>query len=796
MPDIFETVDAAGNTSTGYTLQTGQTVQGTLSAPGDHDWYAVNLAAGQTYTFALVGTEMSAVPDTYLQLYGPGGSSLVAFDDDGLPNLNSLITYTATSSGTYYIDAGAYSDFYSGQYGVSVAIGTRATVDIEMGAGIIDTHASWSPAPGTGATVTVGFAQTASGDGDLGFSTFTTQQIAATQAVLQYYSDVCNITFNVLGNTDNAAILLSNYNQSDGSGGHAYYPGSTDPASLTGDVHINRNANSATSLPVGSYEFYTLMHELGHAVGLSHPGLYNAGPGQTITYATDAEFIQDTQQYTVMSYFDESNAMPSSWGSYPDTLMLYDIYALQQIYGANMSTRAGDTVYGFHSNAGSDVYDFATNTVPVVCIWDGGGIDTLDLSGYSASENISLIGGTFSNVGGQMDNVSIAYGAVIENAIGGSSSDLIHLSADAVDNLVNGNGGSDTVWVSYDYGSGYTLLTGSTASDLIMLGAAGIDTLLNCESVHFANGTTVSTASLLASTPVAHPTHDFNGDGTNDILVREEGSGAISYGAMSQGSIGWNGLDTLPEWTIEGVGDFDANGHDNDLLVRQTGTDYLSYGEVSNGSISWHGLDFLPAAWTIQGLGDFDADGDRNAFLVRQTNTGYLSYGEVSNGSISWHGLDFLPTDWTVQTLGDFDGDGHGNDVLVQETSTGYLSYGEVGNGSISWHGLDFLPAGWAVQDVGDFDGDGLDNDVLVQQASTGYLSYGEVSDGSISWHGLDVLPGWTVQSVGDFDGDGLDNDVLVRQASTGYLSYGEVSNDSISWHGLENLPTSWLVVG
>src|SRR6185503_11104660 len=114
----------------------------------------------------------------------------------------------------------------------------------------------------------------------------------------------------------------------------------------------------------------------------------------------------------VMGYFDESNTT-TSFGSYPDTLMLYDIYALQQIYGANLATRSGNTVYGFNSTAGG-VYDFTINTDPALCIWDGGGIDTLDCSGYSNSQIISLVAGTFSNIGGFSGNVSIAIGAVIE----------------------------------------------------------------------------------------------------------------------------------------------------------------------------------------------------------------------------------------------------------------------------------------------------------------------------------------------------------------------------------------------
>ena len=75
-----------------------------------------------------------------------------------------------------------------------------------------------------------------------------------------------------------------------------------------------------------------------------------------------------------MSYFDESNTT-SSFGSYADGLMLYDIYALQQLSGANTSTRSGNTVYGFNSTAGG-IFDFTINASPAISIWDGAGAET------------------------------------------------------------------------------------------------------------------------------------------------------------------------------------------------------------------------------------------------------------------------------------------------------------------------------------------------------------------------------------------------------------------------------------
>jgi len=108
-----------------------------------------------------------------------------------------------------------------------------------------------------------------------------------------------------------------------------------------------------------------------------------------------------------MSYFGATSTGAVIPTNDVGTPLMFDILALQNIYGANMTTRMGDTVYGFGSNAGSP-YDFASNSAPQFCIWDAGGSDTLNCSGFSQSQAINLSAGAFSDVGGYKANVSIA----------------------------------------------------------------------------------------------------------------------------------------------------------------------------------------------------------------------------------------------------------------------------------------------------------------------------------------------------------------------------------------------------
>ena len=170
-------------------------------------------------------------------------------------------------------------------------------------------------------------------------------------------------------------------------------------------------------------------------------------------------YREDTIQFTNMSYFDASHSgadhtdqRGKTW--YGSTPLLDDITAMQRLYGANLTTRTGDDTYGFNSN----IVDRAVFHLDdadeqfVVCIYDCGGDDTLDFSGYGASQKIRLAEGAFSNIGELTKNVAIALGTVIENAIGGRGRDLIvgngvdnELNGDSGADILKGRGGSDTL---------------------------------------------------------------------------------------------------------------------------------------------------------------------------------------------------------------------------------------------------------------------------------------------------------------------------------------------------------------
>ncbi|HUP67722.1 MAG TPA: M10 family metallopeptidase C-terminal domain-containing protein [Sphingomicrobium sp.] len=315
----------------------------------------------------------------------------------------------------------------------------------------------------------------------------------------------------------------------------AYYPSGTG-GKYSQYHHISSDVWTADPtvnwtngwLNYSGYGWTTITHELGHTLGLSHPGPYNYGPGFSATYENSATYAQDTRQYSIMSYWSASKTgsltvdAATGLSNYPQTPMIDDIMAIQRVYGADLTTRSGDTVYGFNSNAGNPLYDFSKNLAPNLAIYDAGGNDTIDMSGANAGVFIDLRPGSFSSAAtlptleqanlatvqlneatddatgdfamwtqasydgwidtlgnavagrigtstGVLDvqalsyqNISIAYNTVIENAIGGSERD--YLVGNDVANNLTGNGGNDVL-----YGlKGNDTLNGGAGSDFFV----------------------------------------------------------------------------------------------------------------------------------------------------------------------------------------------------------------------------------------------------------------------------------------------------------------------------------------
>ena len=283
---------------------------------------------------------------------------------------------------------------------------------------------------------------------------YTAAQQDGLRMAFDTWADVADITFTEVASGANIDVRR-------GYDGGAYssssvYSGSGDIASNYISIDTSpwywQNFNE-----FGDYAMITAIHEIGHSLGLGHTANYN-GSG---TYANDAQFINDSRQYSVMSYFDAHNTGANHQGEYAATPLIYDILAVQNIYGANNSARAGNTTYGFNATESGSEFDFTVNIRPVVAVWDGSGTDTIDVSGWSMTQMINLNDGEFSNVGGGTGNFAIAFNAVIENATGGSGNDTIY--GNDVNNVLIGNAGDDTFHGSL----GHDTITGGTGNDTV-----------------------------------------------------------------------------------------------------------------------------------------------------------------------------------------------------------------------------------------------------------------------------------------------------------------------------------------
>ncbi|MDA4846239.1 M10 family metallopeptidase [Hoeflea poritis] len=352
----------------------------------------------------------------------------------------------------------------------------------------IDSGYKWS-----GSQISYGFLNSgpswANGE-QTGFVAFNAQQKAATREIMELWDELIAVDLVETGSNPASADVNFGNTNTNISYAHAYYP--NEYYDIGGSVWLNAPTYSGLYAPdYGDYYWLTIIHEVGHALGLSHPGAYNGGAP---SYANDAEYAQDTRQWSVMSYFSASHTGADNNGGtgwkYAQTPMVHDILTIQSIYGADTTTRTGDTTYGFNSNAGKEIFDFSQNSAPVLTIYDTGGIDTLDLSGFSQRAIIDLTPGSYSSVGGvsntMTNNLGIAHNTWIENAIGGSGNDTIR--GNNLNNILDGNGGTDTAVFSGAL-TEYTLVEFGGIVAVLTGNGDGIDQLLDFEQIQFADQT-------------------------------------------------------------------------------------------------------------------------------------------------------------------------------------------------------------------------------------------------------------------------------------------------------------------
>ena len=504
---VTPTVDG-GNTdmwhATALTLGASQAAN--IDIPGDQDWYAVDLVAGQGYDFDIKG--LSGFNGS-LSVYN-GSGHLIARNDDFGAGTDAHLDFEPLESGTYYLVAEGSGGTTYGGYTVQASSGARPLLTDS-----IDWGTKLTPAGGVVKVYFANSGETYDGQTSEGWTAYEIQQA---MAALGTYAHAINLTF---VRTTNAAeadfklVTVASLDSGDDGTTLAYMnpPGTTNAGVgvfATDNPYWSDHAGGA--LDQGGIGFTTLIHELGHGLGLAHPfdngGTSTVMTGVLNTYDYSGYGWQNQGVYTVMSYNDGWPGGPFSTGTYYGPIYAYaatpmaiDIAALQAKYGANTTFNTANNVYYLEPGI--------NHQGRFQSIWDAGGYDMITAAHVAADQNVYIdlraasmyytdgnsydgnsspygtSGGAVSRVEDVNGGLTIAQGVVIERADGHAGHDV--LRGNDGGNILDGKAGGDTIYgaggndiIIIDFytaraGWNYDIIDGGTGTDSLTINVAYTD---------------------------------------------------------------------------------------------------------------------------------------------------------------------------------------------------------------------------------------------------------------------------------------------------------------------------------
>jgi hypothetical protein len=478
-------------------------LQGLTGNSGTSAYLAFTASAGSRYWFSAglgSGTTMSIVDSV---------GAAVTLNNT---STSSYKSFTALASGTYFVKLTSATNVSYNVYGGDtlsmppnpstatyqdsfysiLAGGGYYWKNLSSAAAITETSDGLSNARHS---LTYSFATSdPAGDPDGGFTAMGTNEKAAVRAALAYISSLYDITFTEVA-AGTGDIVYANNNQGNTSAGYAYYPSASGS-----NVYLNNQYyGEGSDYSAGTYAWEVLIHETGHALGLKHPGNYNAGGGGTSgPYLPSST---DLRTYTVMSYYDAANLTyytvtgnqyGYSWqynSLNPSTYQHYDFEALQYLYGARTGVHLGNVA-------------FAVNPVMLKTIYADSGLNIIDISNQTLSSDVNLNAGTFSSIGKRTTTAELradipSWATAVPTPTYNGVNDLGIAAGSKFDEVKLGSGAADTVICNND---GDTIVCGNGSATIT--GGAGNDNLQiasNTGTISFTGGGGTDTVTVAGS---------------------------------------------------------------------------------------------------------------------------------------------------------------------------------------------------------------------------------------------------------------------------------------------------------
>ncbi|WAP70325.1 S8 family serine peptidase [Jiella pelagia] len=636
-------VDIAGDSSTTASMTVGGTFTDQLEVAFDHDWIAITFEAGQVYSITLDGSGANALYDPYLRLYD-ATSTLVGSDDDGGFGLNSALTFSATTSGTYYIDAGAYGGD-SGQYTISVVLEEGITQDDQWHLSRLgNIEAIWAEYTGDGVYVGVYDDGVQYTHADLDDNYDPSLHVVVDGQVLDPLPPSSSDSHGTA-----VAGLIAAENDGVGTVGVAYGATLTGVNIFSGPADINNNYAGFLQAVDQSENFDVINHSWGH-----YPVFYN--------FSGDPELVAEWVE-ALADGRDGLGTIQMKAAGNDNANCNGELSA---------SSRSTVTVGAYDDTGDASWYSSYGANLLISSPSDGGieGLATTDLigsDGYYPTDYTDSFGGT-------SGATPIATGVValmLEAYDGLGWRDVQTILAYSAKSVGSGVGGTQTADEEHDW-----FYNGATN--------------WNGGGLHFSEDYGFGAIDAYNAVRMAEVWRLFDPAQTS----ANESSRTVSGGSMSIADFGTTEISfsvNAPTFEIEYVDISLDVTHDNlsQLLIELVSADGTAV-ELFNGSYGDASYLGTQLTWTF-GANAFRGEDAAGSWTVRVTDQASGSTGTVNSSSLTFYGIDEAATASQVNSTYHYTDEyaaiagqsGHATTVTDTDTGTDWVNAAAVSTNSV-----------------------------------------------------------------------------------------------------------------